>query len=172
VVCRRNGCRVSPVLDVPGGVLRLDAVQTAPALCVLARNADATETPRHHFRDKPLEAGSYTIEGIVAIGVFFLLLTVIVQLGFLVLARNVAATSVDAALRKAVSADLSEAAVEEGLARDVRAIVPGANDVIVDVAIDSTAVVALVRFRWIPPGPDLVPVTMSIERSIVRVVPP
>jgi hypothetical protein len=89
-----------------------------------------------------------------------------------VLARNVAATSVDAALRMAVSGDLSEGAVEEGLVRDVRAIVPGASDVIVDVAIDSTTVVALVRFRWIPPGPDLVPVTMSIERSIVRVVPP
>jgi hypothetical protein len=119
-----------------------------------------------------LEAGSYTIEGIVAIGVFFLLVTLIVQLGFLVLARNVAATSVEAALRRAVSADLSEEIVEDGLARDVRAIVPGANDVLVDVEIDATMVVAQVRFRWIPPGPDFVPMTMSIERSIVRVVPP
>jgi len=98
--------------------------------------------------------------------------TLVVQLGFLVLARNVAATSVDAALRKAVSADLGEGTVEEGLVRDVRAIVPGANDVTADVEIESTAVVALVRFRWIPPGPDLVPMTMSIERSIARVVPP
>lgn len=99
-------------------------------------------------------------------------MTLVVQLGFVVLARNVAATSVDAALRKAVSADLSEGSVEEGLVRDVRAIVPGADDVVVDVAIDATEIVALVRFRWIPPGPDLVPMTMSIERSIVRVVPP
>jgi len=98
--------------------------------------------------------------------------TLIVQLGFLVLARNVAATSVEAALRRAVSADLSEEIVEDGLARDVRAIVPGANDVLVDVEIDATMVVAQVRFRWIPPGPDFVPMTMSIERSIVRVVPP
>ena len=119
-----------------------------------------------------VEHGSYTIEGIVAIGIFFLLLTLIVQLGFLVVARNVAATSVEAALRKAVSADLGEGMVEEGIERDVRAIVPGATDVLADVVIDSTAVVALVRFRWTPPGPDLVPVTMSIERSIVRVVPP
>jgi hypothetical protein len=37
VVCRSNGCRVSPALNAPGGVLRLDAVQTALSLCVLAR---------------------------------------------------------------------------------------------------------------------------------------
>ena len=37
VVCRRNGHRVSPALDAPGGVLRLAAVPTAPSLCVLAR---------------------------------------------------------------------------------------------------------------------------------------
>jgi uncharacterized membrane protein len=36
MVCRSNGCRVSPALDGPGGVLRLDAAQTAPSLCVLA----------------------------------------------------------------------------------------------------------------------------------------
>ena len=36
VVCRGNGCRVFPALDATGGVLRLDAVPTAPSLCVLA----------------------------------------------------------------------------------------------------------------------------------------
>ncbi len=55
MVCRRNGCRVSPVLAIaPDGVLRLDAVRTAPALCVFARNAGASETPRHQSRDRPL----------------------------------------------------------------------------------------------------------------------
>ena len=34
--------RILPDLDFPGGVLRLDAVITAPSLCVLARNADAS----------------------------------------------------------------------------------------------------------------------------------
>lgn len=108
----------------------------------------------------------------MAIGVFFLLLMVIVQIGFLVLARNVAATSVDAALRKAVAANMSDEAVQDGLERDVGAVVPGANDISVAVTSDVSSVTALVRFRWLPPGPDLVPVTVTIERNIVTVVPP
>jgi hypothetical protein len=108
----------------------------------------------------------------VAIGVFFVLLTLIVQLGFLVLARNVAATSVDAALRRAVAGDIAEASLQAGLERDVRAVVPGAEEVTARVTTSPTAVLALVRFRWLPPGPDLVPVTVSIERTITRVLPP
>lgn len=108
----------------------------------------------------------------MAIGVFFLVVMLIVQMGFLVLARNVAATSVDAALRKAVAASMSEEAVQDGLERDVRAVVPGADEISVAVTSDVSAVTALVRFRWRPPGPDLVPVTVSIERSIAKVVPP
>ncbi len=96
----------------------------------------------------------------------------IVQIGFLVLARNVAATSVDAALRRAVTANMSEEAIRDGLERDLGAIVPGAEEISVTITSDVSAVAALVRFRWLPPGPDLVPVTVSIERSIVKVVPP
>ncbi len=119
-----------------------------------------------------LQRGSYTIEGMVAIGVFFLLMLLIVQLGFLVLARNVAATSVDAALRRAVAADLGEGAVQQGLERDVFAVVPGASDVNVSVVVEGDVIRAEVNFRWLPPGPDLVPVNVFIKRSIVRVVPP
>ena len=36
--------RILPALDAPDCVLRLDAVTTAPSLCVLARNADASAT--------------------------------------------------------------------------------------------------------------------------------
>lgn len=99
-------------------------------------------------------------------------MTLIVQLGFLVLARNIAASSVDAALRKAVASDMAEVVVRSGLERDVRSVVPGATEISVDVTSNQTAMMALVRFRWVPPGPDLVPVTVSIERSIARVVPP
>jgi hypothetical protein len=119
-----------------------------------------------------LARGSYTIEGIVAIGVFFMLVLLIVQIGFLVLARNVAATSVDAALRKAVVTQMSAEMLQEGLERDVLAVVPGASDVRVEVTGEADVVSALVRFRWLPPGPDLVPLTVTIERDIVRVVPP
>lgn len=108
----------------------------------------------------------------MAIGVFFLLMLLIVQLGFLVLARNVAATSVDAALRRAVAADLGEGSVRLGLERDVLAVVPGASDVRVGIVVEGNVMRAEVNFRWLPPGPDLVPVNVLIERSIVRTVPP
>jgi hypothetical protein len=38
----RSSHRISAVLDIPGCVLRPDAVQTAPAFCVLAKKADAS----------------------------------------------------------------------------------------------------------------------------------
>lgn len=124
------------------------------------------------FVDRAREAGSYTIEGIVAIGVFFLLVMLVVQLGFLVLARNAAATSVDAALRKAVTAGASDLTIQDGIERDVLAVVPGASGISVVVTSNVSSVRALLRFRWLPPGPDFVPVTVSIERVAVRVVPP
>ncbi len=99
-------------------------------------------------------------------------MTLIVQLGFLVLARNIAATSVDAALRKAVASEAAETVVRTGLERDVRAVVPGATEISVEITADKTALQASVSFRWVPPGPDLVPVTVHIERSIATVVPP
>ncbi len=118
------------------------------------------------------DQGSYTIEGIVAIGVFFVLLALIVQIGFLVLARSAAATSVEASLRRAVTADLDIGTVASRIERDVTSVVPGAQEIEVRVTKDSQVVRALVSFRWVPPGPDLVPVTVSIERSVARVVPP
>lgn len=116
--------------------------------------------------------GSYTIEGIVAIGVFYVLLALIVQIGFLVLARGAAATSVEASLRSAVVADLDIGTLAYRIERDVTSVVPGAQEIEVEVTHGAEAVRAVVRFRWVPPGPDLVPVTVSIERSVARVVPP
>jgi hypothetical protein len=100
------------------------------------------------------------------------LLTLIVQIGFLVLARSAAATSVEASLRRAVVADLDIETVASRLERDVASVVPGARDVAIEVTHDAGAVRAVLRFRWVPPGPDFVSVTVSIERSVARVVPP
>jgi hypothetical protein len=108
----------------------------------------------------------------VAIAVFFLLMMLIVQLGFLVLARNAAATSVDAALRKAATTDVSSDVIGAGISRDVLAVVPGASGVSVVVTRGASSVQARLQFRWLPPGPDLLPITVSIERSAVTVVPP
>jgi len=118
------------------------------------------------------ERASYTIEGIVAIGIFFLLLALIVQISFLILARSAAATSIEASLRRAVVSDVDDVTMASRIERDVAAVVPGAQDVAVDVTRVEDAVTAVVTFRWVPPGPDFVPVTVSIERSFVRVVPP
>lgn len=103
---------------------------------------------------------------------FFVLLVLIVQISFLILARSAAATSLEAALRRAVVAELDFDAVQSGLERDVLAVVPGAEDVSVDVTGDEMSVEAAVTFRWVPPGPDLMPVTVSIKRSVARVVSP
>jgi len=108
----------------------------------------------------------------VAIGVFFILTMLIVQMGFLVLARNAAATSVDAALRRAVVADVDDSSVRHRIERDVQAVVPGATGVSVAVTSDTSSISALLQFRWLPPGPDFVPLTVSIERSAARVIPP
>lgn len=96
----------------------------------------------------------------------------IVQIGFLILARSAVATSVEAALRRAVVKDLDLDTLHTGLERDVMAVVPGAGEPAVDVSEDADVVSAVVRFRWVPPGPDLVPITVSVERSVVRVAPP
>lgn len=118
------------------------------------------------------DRGSYVIEGIVAIGVFFLLLMLIVQVGFLILARSATATSVEAALRSGAVGLVSVDAVQSGLERDLAALVPGAVDVIVVVTENDETLSAIVRFRWVPPGPDFIPVTVQVERSVARVVPP
>ncbi|MEN8040498.1 MAG: hypothetical protein ABFR95_03250 [Actinomycetota bacterium] len=96
----------------------------------------------------------------------------IVQIGFLVLARSAAGTSVEAALRKAAVSRVDPALVRQGIARDVSAVVPGAEDVVVEVVSDQENLHATVSFRWIPPGPNLVPVTVGIHRSAVQIVPP
>jgi len=53
-VGRRNGHRISPALDAPGCVLRLDASTDASSLCVLAPNGECSEIYCRYFYDPPL----------------------------------------------------------------------------------------------------------------------
>lgn len=103
---------------------------------------------------------------------FFILLTLIVQIGFLVLARSAAASSIEASLRKAALGSADDETIRAGIIRDVRAVVPGAEDVDVSVSSSDSEINAALTFQWVPPGPDLIPVIVSIERSSIRVVPP
>ena len=118
------------------------------------------------------DRGSVIVEGLVSMLVFFVLVTIIVQVGFLVVARNGAATALDAAVRgAAIDAQQAEQA-QVRLERDIRATIPGVDNLIVSIDLNGDHVRGRVRFDWIPPGPDVVPVTVSVERSAVVVVPP
>lgn len=105
-------------------------------------------------------------------GVFFLLLLLIVQIGFLLLARSMVETSVDAAARRA-SWSGSEASSEVArLESEITAAVPGVELTSVDIVKAPTTVTVHVTYRWAPPGPDLLPASFVVERTRLASVPP
>jgi hypothetical protein len=104
--------------------------------------------------------------------VFFILLLLVVQIAFLVIARNAAATAVDASVRRvAIAPDSIDKEVAR-LVRDVQATVPGTTDLQVLLEQDGLVVLGRLTFEWQPPGPDLLPVTVTVERRTPVVVPP
>lgn len=104
--------------------------------------------------------------------VFFILLTLVVQIAFLVIARNAAAVALDAAVRRVAVAPERIGDERLRLVRDVQATVPGTGDLHVVLDRDGTTVVGLLSFHWQPPGPDLLPVTIAVERQVPILVPP
>lgn len=104
--------------------------------------------------------------------VFFVLLTLVVQIGFYVVARNAAAVAVDGAVRDAARDPAAIRVVQQRLERDLAATVPGGLDAAVDVTATGTLVRGVVSFEWAPPGPDLVPITVTVSRSAPVGVPP
>lgn len=105
-------------------------------------------------------------------GVFFLLIATIVQLGFLVIARSAVSASMEAAARRAALPNSDIPAEESRLNTEIQAVVPGIE--IVDTSIEQMTQEVTVRatFEWTPPGPDLIPIQFTIERSHASVVPP
>ena len=102
----------------------------------------------------------------------FLLLTVMVQVATAMTARSAADAAVAAATRRAAlpEADLP---LEEGrLEETIVALIPGATDVAVRLQLRARAVVGLASFRWIPPGPVLVPITISLRAEVPLAVAP
>jgi hypothetical protein len=104
--------------------------------------------------------------------VFFILLMLVVQVAFLVIARNAAATAVDASVRRVAIAPSSIEEEHNRLVRDVRATVPGTADLQVVLEQDGRVVHGTLSFDWNPPGPDLLPVSITVERRVPVVVPP
>lgn len=104
--------------------------------------------------------------------VFFVLLTLIVQIGFLVIARNAASVALEGAVRGARFQSSDLAVARDRLERDLHATVPGTEDVDISITSDGRTVTGTVSFDWVPPGPDLIPVTISVTREAPVVVPP
>ena len=119
-----------------------------------------------------LSNGSTTLEGIVAMGVFFLLIAVVVQLGFLVIARSAVSASMEAAARRAAVPESDTSDERARLRTEIQAVVPGIK--IVDTSIKRSLEDVTVRatFEWTPPGPNLIPIQFTLERSHASVVPP
>lgn len=105
-------------------------------------------------------------------GVFFLLIAVVVQLGFLVIARSAISASMEASARRASLPDAVAAAEEGRLAAEIRAVVPGIELISADVERSAEEATVTATFDWTPPGPDLIPVRFTLVRAHASVVPP
>ena len=104
--------------------------------------------------------------------VFFILLMLVVQVAFLVVARNATATAVDASVRRVATSPANLAEERVRLTRDVHATVPGVTDLHVVLEREGLVVRGGVSFDWQPPGPDLLPVSVTVERQANVVVAP
>ena len=116
--------------------------------------------------------GSAVVEGMAAMAVVFLLLVVLTQGAFFLVARSSASAAAGAAARRAAMPGADSTAEADRLATDVRATVPGASEVRAAVRLDAGTIEASVSFRWTPPGPDLVPVSVTVSSRTPQVVPP
>jgi Flp pilus assembly protein TadG len=105
-------------------------------------------------------------------GVFFLLMLLIVQIGFLLLARSMVETSVDAAARRASWSGSDAPSEVARLESEITAAVPGVELTSVVIVQEATSVTVQVAYRWVPPGPDLLPASFIVERTRLASVPP
>ncbi|MGB5564757.1 MAG: hypothetical protein WBN93_00335, partial [Acidimicrobiia bacterium] len=119
-----------------------------------------------------LARGSTVVESLVATAVVFLLIAIVTQVAFVVVARDTAQTAVTAAARRSgrPGADLTVERVR--LAEELTRVVPGAVGVTTSLDSDATAVTASASIQWSPPGPDLIPITLKATATAPMVVPP
>jgi hypothetical protein len=104
--------------------------------------------------------------------VFFLLLMLVVQIGFAVTARSMVAASVEAATRRLAWAPDNSVAEMDRLTTEISATVPGADIVDTRIQADASNVTVEVRYRWLPPGPDLMPIEVVVTRTRTLAIPP
>jgi len=112
------------------------------------------------------------IEGMAGLAVAFLLLALIVQVVGAATARHAAEAAVSAGARRAARDGADPGAEQARLAADLAAALPGARELQVEVRLEGEEARAAARFRWLPPGPDWVPITIALQAAFPRVVPP
>ncbi len=112
------------------------------------------------------------VESLAATAVIFLLIVIVTQVAFVVVARDAAQTAVAAAARRAgrPGSDLNNEAVR--LEAEIARIVPGASAVSASIEPNGSGITARAAIRWLPPGPDLIPITINAASTAPRVVPP
>ncbi|HZJ49015.1 MAG TPA: hypothetical protein VFD97_08300 [Acidimicrobiia bacterium] len=112
------------------------------------------------------------IETLAATAIVFLLIVVITQVAFVVVAHDTARTAVAAAARRAGRPGSDAAVEQQRLAEELTRVVPGASAVNAVIEFDEDGVSARAAIRWTPPGPDLIPITLRVEATAPLVVPP
>jgi hypothetical protein len=108
----------------------------------------------------------------VATAVVFLLIAIVSQAAFVVVARDTAQTAVTAAARRAGRPGADLEAERSRLANELISVVPGAVEVTTSLTTEATVVTAQAAIQWSPPGPDLVPITLHASATAPMVVPP
>ena len=130
---------------------------------------------KHRVTDDGLllvERGSTIVESLVATAVVFLLIAVVTQVAFVVVARDTAQTAVTAAARRAGRPGADLAVERARLADELIRVVPGAAAVTTSLDAEATAVTARASIQWSPPGPDLIPIKLNAAATAPMVVPP
>lgn len=102
----------------------------------------------------------------------FIVMLVVVQIGFLVLARSNVAATIDATLRQAATTPEDIDRHRSVLAERMERGVPSVTVEHVTMELDGDRIDASVTLHWTPPGPDLTPVSFTVERERTIVVPP
>ena len=118
------------------------------------------------------EAGAVTVESLAAMAVLFLLLVVVTQAAFLLVARDTTQTAVNAAAGRGGRPGASLGVEASRLAAEVRSAVPGALGVAASLREVGDEVVAEVEFGWRAPGPNLIPIRLRVTAGAPIVVPP
>ena len=102
----------------------------------------------------------------------FLMLTMLVQATLAMSARSAADSAVSAAARRASLPGTDSQLETDRLVSEIGSVIPGALEVIAEVSIDTRRSLARASFRWIPPGPVLLPLTISVRSEVPRANPP